>query len=120
MAHLAPQLYLSPGSAILAALARGHALPWVRIVREASAPEARPSARAIAITMREPVSAGLVVIRKTMPSSKVAMVSSAVKRMGSWVRCSSDWGSEPAGASRASRSMARLRGSMSAARAILS
>src|SRR5437879_1418325 len=28
MAHLAPQLYLSPGSAILAALARGHALPW--------------------------------------------------------------------------------------------
>src|SRR2546428_14162460 len=28
MAHLATQLYLSPGSAILAARVRGHALPW--------------------------------------------------------------------------------------------
>src|SRR5258707_405764 len=40
--------------------------------------------------MREPMSAGLVVIRKTMPNSKAAMVSTDVRSTVSWIRCCID------------------------------
>src|SRR5579884_1225107 len=59
----------------------------VDLIRETSMLESNPSTRATTITMREPTSSGLVVIRKTMPSSRTVTVQTVDERTGSWRCC---------------------------------
>ena len=120
MAHLAPQLYLSPGSAILAARVRGHALPWGTHRTRGERARSQAECQSDRYHYEGAGERRLGRHQEDDAQQQGGYGQQRCQENGSWVRCSSDWGSGPAGASRASRSMARLRGSMSAARAILS
>src|SRR6185312_2279320 len=76
--------------------------PTMRVERATSTPEANPRISASAITRSATGSDGLLVIRKTMPSSSAIAVCGVVRKTGSWVRARSSGGSGPSGASRAS------------------